>query len=92
MRYPVSEKLEIMRIVPANAKLEVEAYLPNKDIGFVEVGQEVTVKVESFPFTRYGMLTGHVSHLAHDAIPLPKASQIEGNPTQSNSTATFAGA
>ncbi len=83
---------EIMRIVPTDAKLEVEAYLPNKDIGFVEVGQEVTVKVESFPFTRYGMLKGHVSHLAHDAIPLPEASQIEGNPAQSNSTATFAGA
>ena len=83
---------EIMRIVPTGAKLEVEAYLPNKDIGFVELGQEVTVKVESFPFTRYGMLTGHVSHLAHDAIPLPEASQIEGNPAQSNSTATFAGA
>jgi hemolysin D len=83
---------EIMRIVPSDAKLEVEAYLPNKDIGFVELGQEVTVKVESFPFTRYGMLTGHVTRLAHDAIPLPEASQIEGNPTQSNSTATFAGA
>lgn len=83
---------EIMRIVPTGAKLEVEAYLPNKDIGFVELGQEVTVKVESFPFTRYGMLTGHVTRLAHDAIPLPEASQIEGNPAQSNSTATFAGA
>jgi hemolysin D len=83
---------EIMRIVPNDAKLEVEAYLPNKDIGFAEVGQEVSVKVESFPFTRYGMLVGHVSHLAHDAIPLPEASQIEGNPAQSNSTATFAGA
>jgi hemolysin D len=81
-----------MRIVPSDAKLEVEAYLPNKDIGFVELGQEVTVKVESFPFTRYGMLTGHVTRLAHDAIPLPEASQIEGNPTQSNSTTTFAGA
>ena len=83
---------EIMRIVPSDAKLEVEAYLPNKDIGFVELGQEVSVKVESFPFTRYGMLTGHVTRLAHDAIPLPEASQIEGNPAQSTSSSTFAGA
>ena len=83
---------ELMRIVPSDAKLEVEAYLPNKDIGFVAVGQEVTVKVESFPFTRFGMLTGRVTHLAHDAIPLPEASQIEGNPAQSTSTAIFAGA
>ncbi len=83
---------EIMRIVPSDAKLEVEAYLPNKDLGFVEVGQEVTVKVESFPFTRFGMLTGRVKHLARDAIPLPEAAQLEGNPALSNSSATFAGA
>ena len=47
---------------------------------------------DAYAFTRYGMLTGHDSHLAHDAIPLPEASQIEDNPAQSNSTATFAGA
>ena len=40
---------EIMRIVPAGAKLEIEAYLENKDIGFVSVGQPAVVKVEILP-------------------------------------------
>jgi len=83
---------EIMRIVPTGGILEVEAYLPNKDIGFVEEGQEVTVKVESFPFTRYGTLTGRVAQIARDAIPLPDAAQIEGNPARPAETPTFAGA
>jgi hemolysin D len=83
---------EIMRIVPGGATLEVEAYLPNKDIGFVELGQEVTLKVESFPFTRYGMLNGRVSQIARDAIPLPDAAQIEGNPARPADAPTFAGA
>jgi HlyD family secretion protein len=45
---------ELMRIVPRNAALEVEAYPPNHDIGFVAAGQPAVIKVEAFPFTRYG--------------------------------------
>ncbi|MCO6179347.1 HlyD family efflux transporter periplasmic adaptor subunit [Ciceribacter sp. RN22] len=51
---------ELMRIVPMNQKLEIEAYLPNRDIGFVQAGQEAVIKVEASPFTRYGILHGKV--------------------------------
>lgn len=88
----VSVGQEVMRIVPGGATLEVEAYLPNKDIGFVELGQSVTVKVESFPFNRYGTLSGRVTNIARDAIPLPDAAQIEGNPARPAEQPTFAGA
>ena len=40
----------------------------NRDIGFVELGQEAEIKVESFPFTRYGFIHGQVSDLSRDAI------------------------
>lgn len=83
---------EVMRIVPGGTTLEVEAYLPNKDIGFIEQGQEVTLKVESFPFNRYGTLTGRVTSIGRDAIPLPDAAQIEGNPARPAEQPTFAGA
>ena len=39
----------------------------NKDIGFVKPGQRETVKIESFPYTRYGYLEGTVESLSHDA-------------------------
>src|SRR3546814_1264753 len=39
----------------------------NKDIGFVRQGQPVTVKGESFPYTRYGYLEGVVASVSHDA-------------------------
>lgn len=83
---------EIMRIVPGGTTLEVEAYLPNKDIGFVQIGQDVTVKVESFPFNRYGTLTGRVTQIARDAVPLPDAALSEGNPARPSESQTFAGA
>ena len=57
----------VLIIVPANESLEVEATILNKDIGFVKRGQAVTVKVESFPYTRYGYLDGVVDSVSHDA-------------------------
>ncbi|WP_162241294.1 HlyD family type I secretion periplasmic adaptor subunit [Methylobacterium sp. Leaf113] len=68
---------ELMRIVPEDAGLEVECYLPNKDIGFVKVGQPAVLKIESFPFTRYGTIDATVTRVASDAIPEPDASLLE---------------
>lgn len=83
---------EVMRIVPADAALEIEAYLENKDIGFVKLGQEAQVKIESFPFTRYGSLSAKVTRISKDAIPEQDAQQIEGDPAKSSKSTGFAGA
>jgi hemolysin D len=48
----VTSGQEIMRIVPENSGLEIQAYVRNRDIGFVKIGQEAVVKIESFPFIR----------------------------------------
>ena len=50
----------LMAVVPDEDVLEVEATVLNKDIGFVRPGQRATVKVESFPYTRFGYLEGIV--------------------------------
>ncbi|MEO3958300.1 HlyD family type I secretion periplasmic adaptor subunit, partial [Chromobacterium piscinae] len=63
----VTEAQPLLAVVPANEALEVEAQIENKDIGFVRPGQAVTVKVESFPYTRYGYLDGVVETVSHDA-------------------------
>ncbi|MBN8779578.1 MULTISPECIES: HlyD family type I secretion periplasmic adaptor subunit [unclassified Thiobacillus] len=58
----------LMVVVPKDNVLEVEAMLPNKDIGFVNPGQDAEVKVETFPFTKYGTLHGTVTQVSSDAI------------------------
>jgi hemolysin D len=83
---------ELMRIVPDDAGLEIECYLENKDVGFVKNGQQAIVKIESFPFTRYGSLGATVTRVAHDAIPEPDAQTIEGNPAKQPKTGYFGGA
>lgn len=57
----------VMEIVPDDT-LEVEASIENKDIGFVKVGQQAVVKVEAFPYTRYGFLQGTVETVSNDAV------------------------
>jgi hemolysin D len=58
----------LMVIAPRDYSAEVEVVLENKDVGFVKTGQTVEVKVETFPFTRYGTLTGTVSFVSNDAV------------------------
>lgn len=38
-----------MIIVPENDILEVNAFVQNKDIGFIGIGQDVIIKVDAFP-------------------------------------------
>lgn len=58
----------LMVIVPAGQSLEVEALVLNKDIGFVRDGQAATIKVDAFPFTRYGVIDGAVTSVSDDAM------------------------
>jgi hemolysin D len=64
----VTEAQPLMVIVPKDQPVEVEAMLENKDIGFVRAGQEVEVKVETFTFTKYGVVHGTVLNISNDAI------------------------
>jgi hemolysin D len=57
----------LMEIVPDDT-LEVEAQVENKDIGFVYPGQTVAVKIETFPYTRYGTINGTVITVSNDAV------------------------
>ena len=58
----------ILSIVP-QVGLYAEVFVPNQDIGFVKTGQEAKVRVDAFPFTRYGDLLGKVTQIGADALP-----------------------
>jgi len=57
----------LMVIVPKGQPLEIEALVFNRDIGFVAEGQKATVKVDAFPFTRYGTIAGDIVTVSKDA-------------------------
>lgn len=58
----------LMEIVPENSTLEVEAFVSNQDVGFVKQGQNAKIKVETFNFTKYGMIDAELVSLSEDAI------------------------
>ena len=62
----------LMVVVPADSGLEIEAMVSNRDIGFVRAGQDVEVKVDTFSFTRYGLIHGKVLSISQDAITRDK--------------------
>ncbi len=64
----VTPAQELMIIVPQSAELEIEAYVENKDIGFVYEGQSAAIKLDAFPFTQYGTLDGEIEDISDDAI------------------------
>jgi hemolysin D len=58
----------LLVIVPDGSTLVVDAMVLNRDAGFVREGQEVRVKLEAFPFTRYGVVDGRLTFLSRDAV------------------------
>lgn len=64
----VTEAQPLMIIVPDGAEVTAEVTLDNKDIGFVNPGQDVTIKLETFPFTRYGTVPATVKLVTSDAV------------------------
>jgi hemolysin D len=66
----------LMLIVPAEKTIEVEAFLENKDVGFVDEGQPAAVKIDAFQYTKYGTVPGRVIHISRDAIPDEKRGLI----------------
>ncbi len=66
----------LMVIVPEEDRLEVEAWVENKDAGFVRRGHPAQVKVEAFPFTRYGTVAGTIVDLSREAVAVEGAGLV----------------
>lgn len=64
----VTPAQQLAVIVPADTTLEIEATVSNRDIGFVHSGQDVQIKVDTFDFTRYGLLQGKIIGVSQDAV------------------------
>lgn len=76
----VSPAQQLLRIVPEGDVLEALVVINNQDVGFVTAGQATEIKIDSFPFTRYGLLSGTVAEIARDARSLQVANNPEFGP------------
>lgn len=67
---------KLMMIVPKDAPLIFKATVMNQDIGFVKKDMNVSVKIDTFSFQKYGLIEGTVKHVADDAIEDEKMGAI----------------
>ncbi len=67
----VDENEPMMNIVPTGDTLIIEARVSNQDIGFIELGQEAEIRVNTYDFVKFGTLKGKVSQIGADATEDP---------------------
>jgi hemolysin D len=77
----------LLAVVPLDSHLEIEAMVSNRDIGFVHAGQGAEIKIDTFNFTRYGLIHGEVLSLSKDAITRDK-SQDKSNDKGTENTSS----
>lgn len=58
---------ELLKIVPDNEILSAEVMVNNQDVGFLRPEQNVTLKIDTFDFTRYGWVNGTLRKISADA-------------------------
>lgn len=56
-----------MAVVPNNNVQLAEIKILNKDIGFIHEGLRAEVKIDAFPYTRYGTIEGEVISISRDS-------------------------
>ena len=64
----VTPAQELMTIVPKDSKLVIKAKVMNQDIGFIDEGMDVSIKVDTFNFQKYGILKGVVTLVGVNSI------------------------
>ena len=58
----------ILKIVPDDT-LVAKVFITNKDIGFVKEGMAADIRIDSFPFSEFGDVKGHLVWIGSDALP-----------------------
>lgn len=60
----VTSAQQIATIVPADSSIEMVCYVKNMDIADIEVGMEAEIKLEAYPYNKYGTVKGTVKYIS----------------------------
>jgi HlyD family type I secretion membrane fusion protein len=85
----VGSNQPIMKLVPTDGGLVIEAQVANRDIGELRPGQPARIKVRAFDFLRYGVLAGTIERIAADARPDPASGELRYDVTLRSATAAL---
>jgi hemolysin D len=73
----VTPAQKLLTLVPKSAPLVIEASVLSKDIGFVHTKQQVTLKIDTFDYQKYGTVSGTVVKVSSDShVEDPKVGPV----------------
>lgn len=65
----------VAEIVPTDEGVLFEAHLSPRDVGFVDVGQQALIKVDSYDFSRFGAVSGTVQRVSPSSVEVPQTGE-----------------
>ncbi|WDD95396.1 HlyD family type I secretion periplasmic adaptor subunit [Burkholderia sp. FERM BP-3421] len=77
----------LLVVVPEKDQVMADVTLENKDVGFVNVGQPAEIKLDAFPYTRYGTVPSRVAIITADAVIQDPGAQASGTGGKSTNPA-----
>jgi HlyD family secretion protein len=66
----------LITLTPLNMPLETELDISTQDIGFIRVGDRVTLKIDAFPYIRFGTVRGAITRISEASY----VADINGQP------------
>ena len=87
----VSPGTILLTLVPKDEPLQAEVMINNDDVGFVREGQSVKVKLAAYPFQKYGMVDGKITHVSADASDGQGQNSTSPGATNGNAATTMNG-
>lgn len=72
----VTPAQKLMTVVPKDCKLKIKAKVMNQDIGFVEEDMDVSIKIDTFNFQKYGIIKGTVLVVGASSVEDEKMGQV----------------
>ena len=65
--YAASAGETLVKVVPGG-EIEAKVYITNKDVGFMKTGMKAQIRVDAFPYTQFGSITGSLKSVG--TLPL----------------------
>jgi membrane fusion protein, hemolysin D len=70
------QQAPLITLMPLHAPVDVELDMSTQDIGFIRIGDPVTLKIDAFPYIRFGTVKGTVKSISETSF----ATDINGTP------------
>lgn len=64
----------LVTVVPSNSKLQATLYAPSRALGFLKPGQAVKIKLDAFPYQKFGVVEGKVVSIADSPVRASESS------------------